>query len=123
MTGGIEPLEYLNGINIRLPCGSGPIVPCDNAVREVFPQQRLHQVAGNVGKSRSRKGDLKIPCAGSVKPRFRELRFTSSEIPATDRIHCASCTFRFGVFASIFGTLPTPKPKFRIKIRPVQIAT
>lgn len=90
-------LGVLNGINIGLPCGSGPIVPCDNAVREVFPQQRLHQVAGNVGKrwkKSFKEGWSKNPLRGIGQRRFRQLRFTSSEIRATDRIHCASCTFR-----------------------------
>ena len=36
-------LGVLHGSNIGLPCGSRPIVPCDNAVGDVFPQ-RLHDV-------------------------------------------------------------------------------
>lgn len=91
-------LGVLNGINIGLPCGSGPIVPCDNAVREVFPQQRLHQVAGNVGKSRSRKGDLKIPCAGLVNLAFAN----SVLLPNTSDRQNSLCQLHFQIWCFCF---------------------
>lgn len=73
MTGGIEHLEYLMGSTSAFRAALAQSFHATMLSGKSFLSKgciKLLEMLEKDGKSRSRKGDLKIPCAGSVNVAF-----------------------------------------------------